>query len=1496
MDGLMMPPPAGLPLMPRQRAYTHTHTHTRLQRSAFGPASTRASCSERLHPRQRSRAAPAADGRSGPLYRSNSSLELEPTGGGGGGALRREFGSHGSIDAIGGEAAFAVLTEFRSLDPELAAARDADSADASPRQRSRLQRLWDRDRRASRKAGGAEQSLFRKLRGGSVKDSQRLSEPETSRSTDSLDGEARQEERRRRRALVHYDCQSLRVSLAAAARRRTRLDERHNRATGASAASQPASRSADELSEDEEHGDDRSNDLVQSCPFFRNEVGGERDRTLQLAPSGGRRRRAAARPDLHCHRAPATCGLSVLEQPAGITHWPAHVCPFSRHGMAIEHSNVGSYYYKDFFHGREHENWVGTDDSLGPVAVSIRRDWLQESGPRAAAAGEGRDHTCYRVIVRSSELPTLRGLILEESLFPLIKPSEKLKRLPVRDILDHVAPELQYNCLRLAVAEPRTEDYLMKLDEQYIFNRYKVGIMYCRAGQSTEEEMYNNEQSGPALDEFLGMLGQRVRLKGFDKYKAGLDNKTDSTGEYSVYVKHQGNEIMFHVSTLLQYSPNNRQQLLRKRYIGNDIVTIVFQEPGALPFTPKHIRSQFQHVFIVVRALNPCSENTQYSVAVNRFRDVPAFGPPIPESATFSKSQAFAEFLYAKVINAENAAYHSEKFMTMAKRTRNEYLKDLATNYLTEQTLDPPQKFSIMSFGSRKKDRPRPRFRPDAVQRGAICWQVVADEQSSVRQVDCVLGISADSVVLIEERTDRLLFAAPAASVLGWTLQGTSLRVYYHQGECVVLRPQTPQDTEELAEMAARLAAVTAGCDSQELVLRRNQLGQLGFHVQSDGLVTEVEGGGPAWQAGLRQGARIVEICRVPVCSASYDQMVDLLKTSVPVSLVVLPPGADGAPRRGCLLPSCGAPAPEPEPGRRAGSPPPSVVSSGYGTGGSGRSALAAGSLEAGGTLSSSSSGSTERWADEAEPPPPPLPARHRQRLPAARSLDGQTSNYAAPAGLQPRALETLQERRGRQETFAYIELASMNCGILMEAKNDNSKSTYLTDSDVEIYIPGQRTSTATQDGRAGHRGSPAAPAPAQAAAGASAAPGRSSGGGPSDPTAAGGRRTSGAGYSTLEQRHRGAPREEGDQRHRGAPREEGEQRLRGPSREEADQRLRGTPRDQGEQRLRGAPRDPAPGQPARQQAASRQAAGRSQPSGHSGGSVRTKRPGGPGPRRIANSRSSTDLSAGRLSSAHLSHAESDQCLSGRSAPRLLPARLGHSRSSSQLGGSHQSLESAEPAGRRCAPASRSEDELSAHSLSPAARRRLRADTSTPSSGSGRSQAGSPRGAAPAGRRASSGPYLAAGPAQPAETDVLLTTARPAHVLDASPESDGPQMDWQTLVDTATRAVLTQRPAAGSRTPPGDTASPVAPAAAAAPAPAAGSAASAAPPSPSDELRSRLTTLENELVNEQTRRELLQSQVQKLSSDNQRLQEESRQAARQLRKFTQWFLDNVEKP
>ncbi len=58
--------------------------------------------------------------------------------------------------------------------------------------------------------------------------------------------------------------------------------------------------------------------------------------------------------------------------------------------------------------------------------------------------------------------------------------------------------------------------------------------MYCRAGQSTEEDMYNNESTGPVFDEFLDLLGERVRLKGWEKYRAQLDTKSETKNQHAV--------------------------------------------------------------------------------------------------------------------------------------------------------------------------------------------------------------------------------------------------------------------------------------------------------------------------------------------------------------------------------------------------------------------------------------------------------------------------------------------------------------------------------------------------------------------------------------------------------------------------------------------------------------------------------------------------------------------------------------------------------------------------------------------------------------------------------------------------------------------------------------------------------------------------------------------------------------------------------------------------
>jgi hypothetical protein len=78
---------------------------------------------------------------------------------------------------------------------------------------------------------------------------------------------------------------------------------------------------------------------------------------------------------------------------------------------------------------------------------------------------------------------------------------------------------------------------------------------------------------------------------------------------------------------------------------------------------------------------------------------------------------------------------------------------------------------AIMSFSSKRKERVRPRFLPDALQRGAISWQVVLDDSGQSALVDCYLGISTDTLVLIEERSREIVFVMPCKAVLGWSTQ-----------------------------------------------------------------------------------------------------------------------------------------------------------------------------------------------------------------------------------------------------------------------------------------------------------------------------------------------------------------------------------------------------------------------------------------------------------------------------------------------------------------------------------------------------------------------------------------------------------------------------------------------------------------------------------------------------------------------------------------------------
>nr|XP_019941031.1 PREDICTED: signal-induced proliferation-associated 1-like protein 1 [Paralichthys olivaceus] len=357
------------------------------------------------------------------------------------------------------------------------------------------------------------------------------------------------------RNFAHYDVQSILFDLTEAATNRDSIGRKKNITSGASAASQlrPLSQAAPSSpaqggggnggnAEDPEQsllldeGDGNDNELLLSCPHFRNETGGEEQ--VGLGQSQGRR-------GLWLSLRTPNDAVSVLEEPR-----ESHVQQQGKSNYFIGHADLGAHYYRKYFYMKEHQNFFGMDDRLGPVAISFRRE--EKEGSSGAQYN-------YRIIFRTTEMKTLRGSILEESV-PSAARHTTPRGLSPKRLLEFIMPELNLHCLRLASNSPKVRDTLLKLDEQGLNFQRKVGVMYCRAGQSSEEDMYNNESSGPAFEEFLDLLGERVRLKGWEKYRAQLDNKTDSTGTHSLYTRYQDYEIMFHVSTMLPYTANNTQQ------------------------------------------------------------------------------------------------------------------------------------------------------------------------------------------------------------------------------------------------------------------------------------------------------------------------------------------------------------------------------------------------------------------------------------------------------------------------------------------------------------------------------------------------------------------------------------------------------------------------------------------------------------------------------------------------------------------------------------------------------------------------------------------------------------------------------------------------------------------------------------------------------------------------------------------------------------------------
>ncbi|XP_037101855.1 rap1 GTPase-activating protein 1 isoform X3 [Syngnathus acus] len=314
--------------------------------------------------------------------------------------------------------------------------------------------------------------------------------------------------------------------------------------------------------------------------------------------------------------------------------------------------NATATFYRKHFLAKEHFNYYSVDGALGHLVFSLKYDVIGD-----------QEH--LRLMLRTKQ-KTYHDVIPISCLteFPNVVQMAKLVCEEVN--VDRFFPVLY----------PKASRLIVTFDEHVISNNFKFGIVYQKFGQTSEEELFGNNQESPAFVEFLEFLGEKIELHHFKGFRGGLDVTHGQTGTESIYCNYGNKEVMFHVSTKLPYTEGDTQQLQRKRHIGNDIVAIVFQEENT-PFVPDMIASNFLHGYVVVQVVNPCSDNVLYKVSVTARDDVPFFGPALPNPAVFKKGPEFHEFLFTKLINAEYACYKAEKFAKLEERTRSALLETL---------------------------------------------------------------------------------------------------------------------------------------------------------------------------------------------------------------------------------------------------------------------------------------------------------------------------------------------------------------------------------------------------------------------------------------------------------------------------------------------------------------------------------------------------------------------------------------------------------------------------------------------------------------------------------------------------------------------------------------------------------------------------------------------------------------------------------------------------
>jgi hypothetical protein len=152
---------------------------------------------------------------------------------------------------------------------------------------------------------------------------------------------------------------------------------------------------------------------------------------------------------------------------------------------------------------------------------------------------------------------------------------------------------------------------------------HKIGLIYVREGQDSQNEILANSVGSPLYADFVSGLGWPVDVAVHRGYLGGLD-RSCSTGDRTLYWSNSHTEVVFHevVRMPTMAVEQDAQQIQKKKHVGNDFVHVIWCE-HLRDYNPLTITSQFNEAHIVIYPLH----NGMFRVQVFRNPVNPLFGP-----------------------------------------------------------------------------------------------------------------------------------------------------------------------------------------------------------------------------------------------------------------------------------------------------------------------------------------------------------------------------------------------------------------------------------------------------------------------------------------------------------------------------------------------------------------------------------------------------------------------------------------------------------------------------------------------------------------------------------------------------------------------------------------------------------------------------------------------------------------------------------------------------